>query len=118
MRHHKREFTLKKRAMIKALERSLCVVTSACRIARIGRATHYRWMSIDSKYREAVLDIDNEALDFVEAKLLESIGNGSFTATIFYLKTKGKKRGYVEKTEVEQVISPEVKDFEIRQLIK
>jgi hypothetical protein len=105
MRHYKKESLLRKRAMIKALEKSLSIVTSACRIAGVGRATHYRWLEIDAKYREAVLDIDSEGLDFAESKLLESIGNGSVTATIFYLKTKGRKRGYSEKVQTSRIIN-------------
>jgi len=54
--------------MLQALEKSLGIVYSACRIAGVGRATHYRWLETDSEYRAAVLDIKNVALDFVETK--------------------------------------------------
>lgn len=90
----------RKKAMLSALEKSLGVVTPACRAVGVDRATHYRWMETDLKYKEAVIDIENVALDFVESKLHKSIESGSDPAMIFYLKTKGKKRGYIEKTEV------------------
>jgi hypothetical protein len=102
--------------MLQALEKSLGIVCSACRIAGVGRATHYRWLETDSEYRAAVLDIKNVALDFVETKLLESIANGSVTATIFYLKTKGKKRGYTEKAQ-ELRLTTTVKMFTVAQII-
>jgi hypothetical protein len=40
-------------------------------------------------------------LDFAESQLFKSIQNGSDTATIFYLKCKGKKRGYIDRAEVD-----------------
>ena len=47
--------------------------------------------------------IQDSLLDLAESKLLENIENNENTAIIFYLKTKGKKRGYIEKQEVEVV---------------
>jgi hypothetical protein len=94
----KRTSSLRKRAMLLALERSLSVVSSACSMVKVSRLTHYRWMKQDHKYRQAVEELEEIALDLVESKLLMSIGEGSVTATIFYLKTKGKKRGYAQKS--------------------
>ena len=90
-----------KKAMIAALEKSLGIVTTACKQVDISRETHYRWMREDAEYKAAVDGIADIALDFAESKLHKSIESGSDTATIFYLKTKGKKRGYVEKQEIE-----------------
>lgn len=91
-----------KKAMIAALEKSLGIVTTACKQVDISRQTHYEWMKEDADYKAAVESIADIALDFAESKLHKSIENGSDTAVIFYLKTKGKKRGYIERTEVEQ----------------
>ena len=46
-------------------------------------------------------------MDFVESKLYKLINDGAEASTIFYLKTKGRKRGYAEKHEVD--MSAEVK---------
>ena len=92
--------TLKK-AMLEALEKSLGVVTTACRMVDISRKTHYEWCKLDEAYKEAVDDIADIALDFAESQLHKQIKDGEVSSTIFYLKTKGKKRGYIEKNEIE-----------------
>lgn len=96
-----------KKAMIAALEKSLGIVTTACKTVDISRETHYRWMREDAEYKAAVDSIADIALDFAESKLHKSIENGSDTAVIFYLKTKGKKRGYVERQEMQVEGNPD-----------
>lgn len=88
-----------KKNMLIAMEKALGVVTTACRECKISRDTHYRWLKEDEKYMEAIQDISNVALDFAESKLHENISKGKEVSTIFFLKTKGKKRGYVERQE-------------------
>jgi hypothetical protein len=97
----------KKEAMIQALEKHLGVVTTACKTVDIDRTTHYRWLKEDEAYKEATEDIDNVSLDFAESQLLKQIKDGNTTATIFFLKTRGKHRGYVER--LEQLHSGEIK---------
>jgi hypothetical protein len=89
-----------KKALIEALEKSLGVVTTACKIVGVGRTTFYGWLKDDEEFANEVNDIQNIALDFVESKLFENIKNGGTSEMIFYLKTKGKKRGYVERQEI------------------
>jgi hypothetical protein len=91
--------TLKK-AMLEALEKSLGVVTSAAKSVGINRSSHYEWIKSDSEYKKEVESIDNVSLDFAESQLFKQIQEGNTSATIFYLKTKGKKRGYVERQEI------------------
>jgi hypothetical protein len=90
--------TLKK-AMIVALEQSLGIVTTACLTVGIDRKTHYNWLKDDEEYKAAVDSIQDITLDFAESQLHKQIKDGEVTSTIFYLKTKGKKRGYVERVE-------------------
>lgn len=106
--------------MIEALEKSLGVISHACRIAGIDRSTHYDWLLKDPDYKKAYEEIDEMAIDFVESKLFEKIKGveiskgtdkegepliysvpPSDTAMIFFLKTRAKKRGYVERTEID-----------------
>lgn len=88
-----------KKALLEALEKSLGVVTTACKKLGIGRTTYYDWYNNDPDFKKAVDELSNVALDFAESKLHEQIADNSTSATIFYLKTKGKNRGYVERTE-------------------
>ena len=91
-----------KRAMIEALEKSLGIVTSACKSVGINRSTHYDWLKSDEDYKAEVESIEDIAIDFAESQLHKQIKEGNTSGTIFYLKTKGKKRGYIERTEVQQ----------------
>jgi len=93
---------IKKGQMIEALEKSLGIVTTATKSVGISRETHYRWMKEDSEYKDKVDSIGDMALDFAESQLHKQIREGNSTATIFFLKTKGKNRGYIERQEVQQ----------------
>ena len=92
---------IKKEAILSAFEISLGVVTVACKSVDIPRSTYYTWLKEDEKFAEQVKDIENIALDFGESQLHKQIGLGNTSATIFFLKTKGKKRGYIERSELD-----------------
>jgi len=103
-----------KDAMIFALKKSRGIVTEASKAARVSRNTHYRWVNEDPEYAKAVDEANEMALDFVEGKLFELINGvkaisndgGVYevlpdkSCIIFYLKTKGKSRGYIERQEM------------------
>ena len=91
MSYTKQQTALKKKEMIKALVKSLGVVTLACEKVGIERSTHYDWIKADPKYKQEVEDIAEVALDFAESMLHKQIQDKDTTATIFFLKTKGKK---------------------------
>ena len=93
--------TLKKENLLKALEATLGIVSDACKKANVHRSSHYRWLKDDPDYKAAVDAIEDLTLDFAETALHKQIKSGNVVATIFLLKTRGKKRGYIEKTEVE-----------------
>jgi len=90
-----------KQKMIEALEKSLGIVTSASRLAGIRRETHYHWLRSDKEYKARVKEIENVALDFAETQLHKQIAKGNPLSTIFYLKCKAKKRGYIEQHNLE-----------------
>lgn len=84
-------------------------VSATCSALNISRAQFYRWKSKNKKFAEALDDAYEAIIDNVESKLLSKINDGDTTSIIFFLKTKAKHRGYVEKTEVDnrlEVVEP------------
>jgi predicted DNA-binding transcriptional regulator AlpA len=97
-----------KKKLIQELRGSLGIVSSACEALGISRTTYYKYYKADEQFKEQVDSIGDEAIDFVESRLFELIRKGNVAATIFFLKTKGKKRGYVEKQELDVEVEVEV----------
>lgn len=89
-----------KKDVLTALESSLGVVTTACKKAGIERTTFYNYLRSDEAFAANVSELQNVALDFAESSLHKQIASGVPASTIFYLKTKGKERGYIERSEI------------------
>jgi len=95
-----RESTAKlKAAMLQALEKTLGIITPAAKMVGISRETHRKWCISDPDYASKVSELESVALDFAESMLTKRMEQGSDAAVIFFLKTRGKARGYVERTE-------------------
>tara|TARA_B100000902_G_C26782407_1_gene655711 strand:+ start:272 stop:610 length:339 start_codon:yes stop_codon:yes gene_type:complete len=77
-------------------------VSKACKAAQISRQTYYDWMK-DDDFAGKVDEVKEGLLDFAEHQLLSNIKSGRTAEILFYLKTKGKKRGYIERQEVDTV---------------
>ena len=108
----------KKKLMIGAMKSELGVVTAACKVVGISRETHYKWLKEDENYKQWMEELPDLTLDFVENALLKKIKEGNVTAQIFYLKTKGKDRGYIERQEIESNIKIDVDMDKLREAIK
>ena len=65
----------------------------------IGRSTLYEWMDKHPEIKTWIQEAGEAQIDHVENRLFELIDRYDTGATIFYLKTKGKARGYVERQE-------------------
>ena len=96
----------KKKAWIQAMEKNLGIVTQTAKAVGIHRSTYYEWRKQDPDFAERCDEVQNIALDFVEGKLLKRIQDEDTASILFYLKTKGKHRGYVERTEVQTTETP------------
>jgi len=91
----------KKKRMFEALQDQLGVITAAAKQTGISRRTHYKWLKKDDNYQYWIKQIPDLCLDFVENALFKNIKAGKTAEIIFYLKTKGKHRGYIEKSEID-----------------
>ena len=89
-----------KKEFLKLLEMSLGVVSPACEKFGISRGTYYLWLQEDW-FKEAVDQINEKAIDFTESMMFKGIKNGDTSLIKYHLSTKGKKRGYVERQEVQ-----------------
>lgn len=101
----------RKQAVIEALQKSLGIVTTACINAGVSRSQFYEWLKNDAEFSKAVEDIEDVTLDFVEGKLLQNVKDNDTQSILFYLKTKGKRRGYTERTEIQADITSGGKAF-------
>ncbi len=91
----------KKKIMFEALQDQLGVIIAAAKQTGIDRRTHYKWLKADENYQFWIKQIPDLCLDFVENALFKNIKKGKTAEIIFYLKTKGKGRGYIEKSEID-----------------
>tara|TARA_R100001244_G_scaffold11860_2_gene14026 strand:+ start:4071 stop:4445 length:375 start_codon:yes stop_codon:yes gene_type:complete len=101
MKREQNRTTRAKEQVIEALKKSLGVVTHALGTLNLSRTNYYKWIKEDAEFAREVEEIQNEALDFAETALFDQIRDGNPQSTMFYLKTKGKKRGYTERSELD-----------------
>ena len=90
-----------KTQLIEALEKSLGIVSTACKKVGCSRKTFYKYYNEDKDFKNRVDDVSEYAKDFVESKMYKLIDEGNPATTIFYAKTKMRDRGYSERLEIE-----------------
>lgn len=88
------------RSIIKeAIVKAFGNLSTAAKSLQVERATLYAWIEAEG-LEESVQEGRNRRLDFAESMLDKGMKDGNMTAIIFYLKTQGKSRGYIERQEV------------------
>lgn len=97
--------TIKKK-FLENLSQCKGTISTACKMSGIARSTFYDYINSDREFMEMVFETKELAIDHVERKLMQKIDDGDTTAIIFYLKTKGRKRGYGEKLTIEETARP------------
>ena len=75
------------------LEKQMGILSSALQKSNITQEKYDDWYR-NVEFKKRVNLINERSIDFVENQLLKKINEGDLSAIQFYLKTKGKKRGY------------------------
>lgn len=95
--------SLKKRVILYLLEQPGGTFCGACKAINLPLCTAYQWRKEDKDFDIGVIEAraqsDDIGGDLAESKLMQAINNNELTAILFYLKTKHKNRGYVERSE-------------------
>jgi len=89
-----------KEQYIEAIHKSRGLLTAAADGLGVTRKAIYDAAKRHPEVQQAIEDARDRTTDLAEGKLFQKINEGDNTAIIFYLKTQGKKRGYVERQEV------------------
>jgi len=87
-----------------AMDKTFGNITASAKKAGIARSVVYQWMHKDPKFAEKVNseDYGEKFLDTLEMKLHKvAFIDENPSMLMFLAKTKGKKRGYIEKLEIE-----------------
>lgn len=99
-------FDTKKRKFLELFRKNMGIVSATCEAMNISRQTYYDWLKSDDEFKKSCEDIKETQIDFAESSLLKQIKDGNATSTIFYLKTQGKSRGYIERQEIDYNLVP------------
>jgi hypothetical protein len=95
-----KKLTLRQRKFLQAYKATMGNVTKACEMTGVkSRRSYYDWLENEEFAKEIEL-LQETQVDFAESMLFKNMSEGKETSIIFYLKCKGKKRGYIEKQEI------------------
>jgi hypothetical protein len=99
-----------RRTPTKAIQKALaaedgCISGAAARLG-VHRRTIERRLVRSPRLRSFRAELEEENLDRAEATLQRKIREGNLTAVIFYLKTKGRRRGYAQHLDLREDGAP------------
>jgi hypothetical protein len=83
-----------------ALRAAAGIYSGAAAILRCSPTTVRNYVERYRSLQRVKEEVEETTLDLAESKLVKALQDGNLTAVIFYLKCKGKARGFTERTEV------------------
>ena len=92
----KRRWKVSVKKAIAALEEFDGFVATAARALGISHKTLHTMINEEPTVKEALDAVREETLDFVEGQLMLGIEQGKTAEMLFFLKTQGRGRGYIE----------------------
>ena len=99
------------KVIIKALKEANGILALAADNLGCSRTTIYnaiqKWPKVEAAYNEA----NEKNIDVVESKLMKLIDKLNVPAIIFFLKTKGRGRGYTEHLQIAPVDPTGTKEY-------
>lgn len=87
------------------------LVSVAAKVLNCDNQTIYNYIKEFPQLKDTLQEARDKTLDLAENKLFELINEKDKTAIIFFLKTIGRGRGYIER--FENVVSKSENEFEI-----
>lgn len=76
------------------------LLTLVAKKAGVSYWTIWKYAQDFPSVKQALDERKEEMLDMAEGQLYSKIKNGNIAAIIFFLKTQGKERGYIERSEL------------------
>ena len=86
--------------VIQALHDANGILAQAANNLGCSRTTIYNYINKYPKVEKAYEEASETVIDKVESKLMALIKGGNVPSTIFFLKTKGRSRGYTEHSSI------------------
>ena len=90
-----------KKAIIEALRACGGWQSQAAKKLNITQGALSQRISGNPEIRQALDEIKEQYLDLAESKLMAAVNDRELGAICFYLKCRGKERGYIEKVQVD-----------------
>lgn len=91
---------MKKNDLVDAIRKYNGNISAIARSFGVTRSAIYDYLEKRPELKLLVEEERETILDDVESELFKQAKRGNLTALIFFLKTQGKKRGYVERSEI------------------
>ena len=79
---------INKERLLKALESSLGVITTALKACDLSRTNFYKWLKEDEEFKAKVEEIENIQQDFIKSKYYECVKDKVPSVVIHAAKTR------------------------------
>jgi hypothetical protein len=79
---------INKDRILKALESSLGVITTALKVTDLSRTNFYKWLQEDEEFAKAVSEVQNIENDFIKSKYYECVKDKVPSVVIHAAKTR------------------------------